>query len=261
MANCNLLAHPFKLILTSIIFFLFISSSNGQNEIECISPQKPISKSKLTINNYGIGLGGLNKLNGLNLSLIDKTCKINGLSVSLSNNFESYKTINGIDITLLSYIEKCRGLGFALGGEINELNGLATFLLFGTTWDFNGINISGLAQLNSNISKGAVISGLYIVNSQFTGLAITPGFIVSDSIDSGVMIAGLYYNSEISNGLSISLINKSEKSKGLKIGLLNLSKNHKGVQIGLLNINHSNRKLFKYLPFISLNLRKDTKPD
>ena len=184
MANCNLLAHPFKLILTSIIFFLFISSSNGQNEIECISPQKPISKFKLTINNYGIGLGGLNKLNGLNLSLIDKTCKINGLSVSLSNNFESYKTINDIDITLLSYIEKCRGLGFALGGEINELNGLATFLLFGTTWDFNGINISGLAQLNSNISKGAVISGLYIVNSQFTGLAITPGFIVSDMTNS-----------------------------------------------------------------------------
>lgn len=244
------------ILLLLLLALTSYSSILAQDSLDCVEPRIKESKYILGLKGTGIGFGPFQRLNGINLSLTDKSCNINGLSISLIHNFESYKTINGIDITGLGYVETCNGISLNLAGEIDDQNGIAASLIYGNTWYANGLQISGLAHINENRASGLMIVGLYGVNTVFNGLAISPGYLVSDSLDRGFIISGIMYSAETSVGVSISGLNKTNRSKGVQIGLINISQNHSGVQLGVLNVNHKNPKLLRYLPIINANFRR-----
>ena len=246
--------------MKSLTFILFFSISlnilHGQDSLDCMYPCKPESGFLVGIKSNGIGFGGFNKINGVNLSLVENTCKINGFSTSLFHNLESYKIQNGIDITLFSYTDVLRGVHFSLLGEVDSAHGLSAFGLFGTSRNVNGLQLTGLVQMNMGKTCGVNITGLYQISEIHKGISLSPGFTIIDSIAEGIFMSGIYLSSETANGLTISMFNRSQQSKGLQVGIINSSKNHKGIQFGLININKANRPIFRYLPIINFNFKK-----
>lgn len=150
-----------------------------------------------------------------------------------------------------------------------DVNGLAINLLSGTSHNFKGLAIGGIANRTTGRTDGLMIATIAnvvegsgtsfqvsLVNYTefaFTGLQIGGVNIAAFDDNSGtdaLQIGVLYNYANSINGVQISLlINHANYIKGCQIGLINYARDMVGVQIGLVNIIDS--KDFPFVPIIN----------
>ncbi len=151
-----------------------------------------------------------------------------------------------------------------------DVNGLAINLLYGTSHNFKGLSIGGLATRTTGRADGLMIATLAnVVESDSTSLQISFGVNYTEFAFTGLQIgavniaafddnagaeafqiAALYNYANSINGVQISvLINHAKFIKGLQIGTINIAEDMVGVQIGFINIIDS--KDFPFVPIIN----------
>lgn len=151
-----------------------------------------------------------------------------------------------------------------------DVNGFAINLLYGTSHNFKGLALGGIATRTTGRTDGLMIAGLAnVVESDstslqislgvnytefaFTGMQIGAANVAASDDNSGAeafQIGALYNYANSINGVQISLlINRANFIKGLQIGLINFAGDMVGVQIGLVNIIDS--KDFPFVPIIN----------
>lgn len=205
----------------------------------------------------GIGLGNFGNYNGLKFSIQDYDSINNGISLNLMTNYPSYKTTNGLQISiLLSHLEKLNGLYLGvIGSSIDLTNGIALTGIFSECTLTNGIQLTAILTRTYYIN-GICISGISNRILVQNGLLIAGIKNKVESISNGIAISGILNETENFNGLCIAAFNKTEEGKGVQIGIINKAENLKGIQFGLININDRN-KYFKFFPFVNFSFRKD----
>jgi hypothetical protein len=202
----------------------------------------------LGLRNNGICFGNSADYNGMRLNLWDKKVnKINGLNVSGLSNC---KKINGLSIGIVASLDTISN-GLKIGGlatYAKRHNGIALSGLFIAGEKYNGIGLAGLSPFADTL------------NGFFVGLwGVTP-WSRYDTIKviNGLAIGGLGVSSSKINGLSIAfLLNTFDKQNGVSISCFNRAEVLHGFQFGLINYAGNNRRLFRWIPFINFNLRKN----
>lgn len=149
-----------------------------------------------------------------------------------------------------------------------DVNGLAINLLYGTSHNFKGLALGGIANRTTGRTDGILIALIAnVVNNDGTSLQIAPvnfsefGYTglqigavniaaFDDSASSEALQIGILYNYANSiHGAQIGLINHANYAKGLQIGLINYAGDMSGVQIGLINVIDS--KDYPFFPIIN----------
>lgn len=230
----------------------------GQNEycyenIADYTPHLSVGSKK-----YGIGFGNFVSYNGINFCFIDKTCRLNGLGVSIVSPLNSQKHSNGIELGFAHNVLQMNGVSIGiLAGLVNyNANGIQLAGLFGEYGSVRGINMVGGLNMCESIS-GFSLTGLYSIATQHNGIGTS---LLAQRIDesaNGLFISGLMFTSDNLNGLSFSTINMNKKTNGILIGIYNLSEQHNGIQIGLINKINENPIPFRTLPLLNINFSKD----
>jgi hypothetical protein len=126
------------------------------------------------------------------------------------------------------------GIGLGAGGDLTgiSLSGFAS----GAGGTMKGIHVASFA-LGATALEGVFVTGFAAGGSDFTGLAIAPGYF---RIDDGVH-----------HGLSVSTVSDIRgEQRGVTIGLFNYARNLSGLQIGLVNYAR-NKNRFKVMPVIN----------
>ncbi|MAC95916.1 MAG: hypothetical protein CMC96_10470 [Flavobacteriales bacterium] len=248
----------FFLIIFTIYFFSTNCIAQSENSTCYTHLKNKPKKISLGLINAGIGFGGFKKYNGLNLSLIDKTCKLNGVGFCIVGQLNTKKIVNGFDLGLIHSTSSVNGIfiGALFGAVDYNLKGISFTGLLGDLGRVKGVNIVGGLSIVDQM-KGVSITGVYSVYSKGFGLGLSLIGQSFQGISNGLYVSGLIYKSEKTNGVSISSFNFNEKGNGIQIGILNHSKQFNGVQFGLVNIIKENPKLIRILPLINANLSKD----
>ena len=174
-----------------------------------------------------------------------------GLILSWIDLKEKYlPTFSGINCGLFnSNVKVCHGLSLNIIINADSIdNGISTGLSFNGGYMRNGIAISFLSKYKK--ANGIIIGGFVSIANKMNGLNIGMGTF-SDTLN-GIALSVYLNNSQLTNGLAVSLVNHSTKLNGLMIGLINLSNNGKGIQIGLLNHMKNNPKWLRLLPIINI---------
>jgi hypothetical protein len=197
----------------------------------------------------GICFGNSQKYNGMRFNLEDRNVSvINGLNLS---GLSGSNRLNGISVGLLISGDSVSN-GIEIGGLVARTkyhNGLA-FGTFGLSCaKLNGVGISGL-----NVS-GDTLNGLFIglfgvlsLNSRDT-VSVINGFAAGGGVIAGRM-----------NGMAFSyILNMFNDQNGVSVGGINVTKELHGFQFGLINCALNNRKFFRWTPLFNFNLRKKTK--
>ena len=149
-----------------------------------------------------------------------------------------------------------------------DVGGLAINLLYGTSHNFRGLAIAGLANRTTGRTDGLLIAPvanivdgdstslqISLVNFTeftFTGLQIGAVNVAAFEINAGaeaLQIGVLYNFADSLNGAQIGLINHAGYVKGLQLGLMNFAGDMVGVQIGVINIIDS--KDFPFVPILN----------
>ena len=115
---------------------------------------------------------------------------------------------------------------------------------------FNGIGLAGLSFYADTL------------NGLFMGMWGNVYWSRYDTIKkiSGVAIGGLINNATKINGLAFSFYaNSFDVQNGVSIGSYNRATELHGFQFGLINYAGNNRKLFRWLPFFNVHLKKKPK--
>lgn len=215
--------------MSALIFSMFY----GQDSIQTIklksgfitfSPKKHLPKNT----------------NGINLGISDTYehyQKINGINIQANPGFIIYPlipkaidapkkenatvTVNGIHISTggMSDGKNLNGLGISIYHHAYETNGISVSFYNNTSVNLNGIHISGFAN-SSTKGRGFNLSILGNFSEDFQGLQI-----------------GAFNESLEIKGLQIGISNKADKMKGLQIGLVNKNTNGRNFQIGFWNKN------------------------
>lgn len=143
----------------------------------------------------------------------------NGTGVSISWFNAVQGTMKGVQIDAASAARNMRGL---------QLN-----VMFGSSNDFVGLQVAGLANINQNM-KGVQLGFVNAVEGdKMTGLQIGLFGNRNSSDETRGMQFGLvnYAKAKIVNWNSTT-----EAMHGVQFGLINYTKSMKGVQIGLINV-------------------------
>jgi len=149
-----------------------------------------------------------------------------------------------------------------------DINGLAINLLYGTSHNFKGLALGGIANRTTGRTDGILIAPIAnIVNNDgtslqialvnfseftFTGLQIGAVNVAAFDDNAGAeafQIGVLYNYANAINGAQIGLINHANYAKGLQIGLINYAADMSGIQIGLINVIDS--KDYPFFPIIN----------
>ena len=147
-----------------------------------------------------------------------------------------------------------------------DVGGLALNILYGTSCNFKGLAIGGIANRATGRADGLLIAPVANVvdgdsNSfqislvNFTKFALTGmqlGAVNVAAFDENAggeafQLGVLYNFADSISGAQISLINQAGYVKGFQLGLMNFAGDMMGVQIGLINIIGS-----KDLPFVPI---------
>lgn len=246
-----------KLIL--ILVFTFISFIGfAQNKPGCYNHfKKEPSHLLFGLKKTGIGFGGFGKINGLNLCLIDKTCRLNGVGLSLFGQLNTRKKTNGLEIGLAPCVSKMNGVFVGLlGGAVDyDFNGVGIAGILGDFGNTNGILICPVNILSGN-TIGVSLTGISSVQTSHVGLGISAMFFQVDENASGIFFSGISFNSEILNGSSFSIINSAQDVRGVQFGFINKAKLMTGFQFGLVNVIKENPRVFRTLPVLNFNFSK-----
>jgi len=149
-----------------------------------------------------------------------------------------------------------------------DVSGLAINLLYGTSRNFRGLALGGLANRMTGRTDGLLaapvvnvvegdstslqISLVNFTEFTFTGLQIGAVNVAAFDGNAGAdafQIGVLYNYADSLNGVQIGLINHAGYVKGLQLGLMNFAGNMVGVQIGLVNVIDS--KDFPFVPILN----------
>ncbi len=251
-----------RIISTISICILIVLYSNtfGQvrndycyDNIADYTPQFSIGSKK-----YGIGFGNFVNYNGINFCFIDRTCRLNGLGISIVGPINSQKHSNGIEVSFAPHALQMNGVSIGLlAGLVNyKANGIQLAGLFGEYGSVRGINLVGGLNMCESIS-GFSLTGLYSLASQHNGIGTC---LIAQRIDesaNGLFISGLMFTSDSLNGLSLSSININKRTNGILFGVYNHSEQLNGIQFGLMNKINENPIPFRTLPLLNFNFSKD----
>ena len=147
-----------------------------------------------------------------------------------------------------------------------DVGGFALNLLYGTSCNFRGLAIGGIANRMTGRTDGLLIAPianvvdsdsnsfqLSLVNFSrltFTGMQVGAVNVAAfdESTGSDAFQVGALYNyADSIHGAQLSLINQADYVKGVQLGLMNFAGDMMGVQIGLINVISS-----KDLPFMPI---------
>lgn len=147
-----------------------------------------------------------------------------------------------------------------------DVGGLAINLFYGTSHNFKGLAIGGVANRMTGRTDGLLLAPVAnVVNGDstalqislvnfteqaFTGLQVGAVNVAAMGENAGaeaIQIGVLYNFADSVNGAQIAIINQANYVKGLQLGLINYASDMMGVQIGLINIIDS-----KDYPFVPL---------
>lgn len=238
------------------LFLLLVVSSAGfsqRKQVNCLGDTvKYLSIGK---EHKGIGLGNPTDYSGVRLSLIDKNCITNGVSMNMFSDIHSRKT-NGVDIGLSQSAGAVNGVSIGLlGNNIDhELRGFGFGTILSEALNIYGVSITGGFQRVDKF-HGVCIAGIMYRSFETKGLVLSGIIINNDSIFEGLAITGAVSKIGILEGLSISLSNWSEEVKGVQLGIINKTNYMKGVQFGLINIITENPKWARVFPLINMSFR------
>lgn len=126
------------------------------------------------------------------------------------------------------------GIGLGAGGDLAgiSVSGFAS----GAGGTMRGVHVASFA-LGATALEGIFVTGFAAGGSDFTGLAVAPGYF---RLDDGTH-----------KGLSVSAVSDIRGTqRGVTIGLFNYARNLSGVQIGVLNYAR-NKNRFKVMPLIN----------
>lgn len=225
-----------KTTLTIILLF-FSTILLGQNR-----------HLSLGVKGNGICFGNSSDYNGIRLTLWDRNVNtINGLTIS---GLSESRKLNGLSIGLVATLDTISN-GLKIGGLASHAkrhNGIALSGLFLRGEKYNGIGLAGLSPFGDTL------------NGFFAGLCGLTPWSRYDTIKviNGVGLGTLGVSSTKINGLAVAFVGTSfEKQIGVSIACLNEAEELHGFQLGLLNHAKNNRRLFRWTPFINFNLRKN----
>jgi hypothetical protein len=257
--------------LLFLLLYLILNIEAQRNQPTCYD-NTPVFNLSLGLNKFGLGLGSFGTYNGINLSLFDNTCHLNGIGISFIGNVNPKKNCNGIDFGVIPMSDNVNGisLGVLAGSVEGKLNGISCYGLFSETWNVNGVCVSGLIQMNNSIN-GFTSGGLCLISDVQNGFGLS--FLIQriDNVANGLTITGLYYNAEKTNGLAVAPVNlvdttngvqvgaynKSDKLNGVQIGVFNHVGMGSGFQFGLVNVIEENPRLLRCIPIMNFNFSKN----
>jgi hypothetical protein len=187
----------------------------------------------LGYHNAGICFGNSRKTNGLRINFDDKDVNL----------------VNGINFSGLSNPEIMNGLSLGvLASHGSFFNGLIISGLVSTAEKINGVGIAALT-ISADTLNGLFFSLSGV--SYLSGIEVEQINVLSLGLIAGAIAKNM-------NGASIGIVqNNIDNHSGIMIAIVNRSKNLHGFQFGLLNYAGNNRKLFRWLPIINFNLRKN----
>ena len=228
-----------KVIIFNIILFFISTTAFAQNK-----------HFNIGCKNSNISFGNSPNNNGIRFNALDRNVNnINGINISVT---AVSKNINGLSVGVLAAADSIS-------------NGIKTGGLVTYSQSHNGIAIAG-AIIAGKKYNGIGLSGLWIFADTINGLFISPWgaatSIGNDNIGriSGIAIAGTGNYSAKLNGLSVAIFyNEFIHQKGVSISCYNRTEELHGFQFGLINYAGNNRKLFRWLPFINVHLKKKPK--
>lgn len=237
------------------IFLLFIASLvfSQRKQINCMGDTvKYLSIGK---DNRGLGLGNPPNYSGFRLSIVDKNCITNGISLNMFSDVNSRKT-NGLDIGFSQSAGSVNGISFGiLGNNIDyELRGFGFGTLLSEGLNIYGVSITGGFQRVDKF-KGLCISGLMYRSFETKGLVCSGVLLHNDSTFNGLAITTALSKVSILKGISMAVINWCEEVKGLQLGLINKTGYMKGIQVGAINIISENPKWARVFPIINISFK------
>lgn len=224
----------------AILIFLFSGISIcAQNDD--VAQNKWLSISS---RHAGICFGNSNYYNGLRLNILDRrVLKVNGINVSLVNRSI---TTNGLSVGLIFSADSiCNGIsfnGFASLGA--KRNGIVLSCLFSNIDSFKGLGIAGIGIMGDTLI-GFFAAGYGVIS-----------FSSSHSIKliKGIAIGGIGVGADNIKGLAIGAMVTSKKQNGFSLAVYNNTTELHGLQIGLINHVANNPKGLRWLPLINLHI-------